>query len=283
MTAQLADQVILVIGGTSGIGFSTVRACLQRGAQVAMLGPTEASVDEAIKTLEAEADASTDTTDGRLTGVELSQRLESMAGDATSTQAASYAVAWTVAKFGRLDGLVHVAGGSGRRAGDGPLHEVTDEGWQWTLSANLDSVAWSNRAAIRYWLEQQQPGSIVNLGSVLATHPAPEHFSTHAYAAAKAGIIGLTRSAASYYAKHDIRLNVVAPGLIETPMSQRALTDERIMDYVRAKQPLDGGRVGVPADLDGIISFLLSTEARWITGQVLEADGGWSVCEGNKS
>jgi NAD(P)-dependent dehydrogenase (short-subunit alcohol dehydrogenase family) len=115
------------------------------------------------------------------------------------------------------------------------------------------------------------------MGSVLGWSPSPQYFASHAYAAAKAAIIGFTKSTASYYAQDNIRINVIAPALVETPMSERACSNEDIMRFVAAKQPLDGGRVGVPGDVDGAALFLLSRQAHFITGQVLAVDGGWTV------
>jgi len=80
-----------------------------------------------------------------------------------------------------------------------------------------------------------------------------------------------------FYAAENIRVNVIAPGLVETPMAQRALTDEGIMAYVRNRQRLGGGRAGQPSDLDAAVLFLLSAGAQFVMGQVLAVDGGWSV------
>jgi NAD(P)-dependent dehydrogenase (short-subunit alcohol dehydrogenase family) len=85
---------------------------------------------------------------------------------------------------------------------------------------------------------------------------------------------------AAYYARYNIRINVVAPGLVKTPMSQRAGADEGIMQFIQTKQPLDGGRIGIPEDVDGAAVFLLSDHSRFITGQVIAVDGGWSVTDG---
>jgi NAD(P)-dependent dehydrogenase (short-subunit alcohol dehydrogenase family) len=190
------------------------------------------------------------------------------------------AIALAVERFGGFHGLYHVAGGSGRPAGDGPLHEVTDDGWRTTIDWNLTSLFYSNRAAVRRLRDGRAGGSILNMSSVLGFSPSPRHFATHAYAAAKAAVIGLTRAAAARYAEEGIRINAVAPALVETPMSRRAAADEEILRFIRTKQPLDGGRIGVPDDLDGAVVYFLSDASRFVTGQVLAVDGGWSVTEG---
>jgi NAD(P)-dependent dehydrogenase (short-subunit alcohol dehydrogenase family) len=200
-----------------------------------------------------------------------------MAADATDTATAPSAIALALSRFGAFHGLYHVAGGSGRKAGDGPLHELTDEGWQYTLQLNLTTLMYSSRAAVRQFLAQGTGGSVLNIGSVLAEFPSPKFFATHAYAAAKSAAIGFTRSCASYYAPHNIRFNLLAPALVQTPMSRRAAEDEAIQAFIQTKQPLDGGRIGQPADLDAAAVYFLSDASRFVTGQVLTVDGGWSV------
>ena len=101
-----------------------------------------------------------------------------------------------------------------------------------------------------------------------------------AYAAAKSAAIGFTRSLAAYYASEGIRVNLLAPALVETPMSARAAGDEAIMAFIKTKQPLDGGRIGQPSDLDGAAVYFLSDSSRFTTGQVLYVDGGWDLSEG---
>lgn len=256
----LNEQVIVVIGGTAGLGLSASLAICRAGGYVVAVGLDDEALPRAAQLLGA--------------------RGRTLAADARSSDTAQRAIELASTSFGRVDGLYHVAGGSGRRFGDGPLHQVTDEGVAATLSLNLQPVIYSNRAALQYFESEQRGGSILNMASVLADRPAPQFFSTHVYAAAKAAIIGLTQSIAAYYAPHGIRCNVIAPGLVATPMSQRAQQDPRIMEYIATKQPLDGGRIGQPEDLDAAAVFLLSNEARFITGQVLRVDGGWSVTDG---
>lgn len=208
-----------------------------------------------------------------------------LSGDAQGATHAVDAIARCVEAFGRFDAIYHVAGGSGRRFGDGPLHEVSEEGVERTLAHNLGSLILSNRAAVRAWLGGlaggPERGVVLNMGSVLGEYPSPRFFATHVYAAAKSGVIGFTRSCAAYYAAHGIRFNAIAPALVQTPMAQRAVGDEHIAAFAGLKQPLDGGRVGRPDDLDAAVVFLLSDASRYVTGQVLRVDGGWSVSEGH--
>jgi NAD(P)-dependent dehydrogenase (short-subunit alcohol dehydrogenase family) len=118
------------------------------------------------------------------------------------------------------------------------------------------------------------------MGSVLGFSPSPLYFSTHAYSAAKSAIIGFSKSIAAYYAKDNIRVNVIAPALVETPMAQRAATDENILSFIKTKQPLDGGRISEPRDMDGLAIYFMSDQSKFTTGQVVAVDGGWSISEG---
>jgi NAD(P)-dependent dehydrogenase (short-subunit alcohol dehydrogenase family) len=258
--SKLSGKVLVVIGGTSGLGLSAARAFVREGARVVVVGRT------AEKVLSVER--------------EFGPVAAGLVADAMQPDTAARAIALAVEKFGGFHGLYHVAGGSGRKHGDGPLHELTDEGWQFTLNENLTSLLYSNRAAVRQFLAQRSGGTVLNMGSVLGWSPSPQFFATHAYATAKAGIIGLTQTAAAHYAKDNIRFNVLAPALVATPMSERAQADTAILDFIRTKQPLDGGRIGQPEDLDAAAVFFMSDDSKFATGQVLAVDGGWCVSEG---
>jgi len=260
MTLALESKSIVIIGGTTGLGLSASQACVQAGANVVVVGRNPESVERAKTKLGP-------------SGVV-------MEGDAVSSETAPAAIDRALETFGRFDGLYHVAGGSGREFGDGPLHEVTDEGIKQTLELNLASLIKANRAAVQAFLEQKSTGVVLNMGSVLGWSPSSHFFATHVYSAAKSAVVGFTKSCAAYYASHGIRFNVIAPALVETPMSQRATGNSKIAQYVASKQPLEGGRTGIPADLDGAVVYLLSDSSRYVTGQVLAIDGGWTVCEG---
>lgn len=260
MNGWLKEKIIVIIGGTSGLGLAAAIRCREEGAKLVVVGR------DADKTRTAQDILG----DGAL----------ALSGDATNAATIEQAILTAVQNFGGFHGLYHVAGGSGRRFGDGPLHEMTDEGWEKTLHWNLDSVMLSNRAALQYFVKHQQAGVLLNMSSVLGYSPSPKYFATHAYAAAKAGIIGFSRSIAAYYAPHNIRVNVIAPGLVETPMSQRAFKDQEIMNFISTKQPLQQGRPARAIDLADTAVYLLSDRSALVTGQVIAVDGGWTVTEG---
>lgn len=256
----LVSKRIVVIGGTTGIGLSAALAFIKEGAQVVIVGRKQEDADKARHYLGEKGTA--------------------MIGDAVLEETTPAAILLCKEKFGGFDGLYHVAGGSGRKYGDGPLHDITLEGWNKTLELNLTSLMLSNRAAVQSFKKNKTSGSILNMASVLGYSPSPKYFVTHAYATAKSAIIGLTQSLASYYASDNIRINAIAPALVATPMAQRAANDEGIQAFIKTKQPLDGGRIGMPQDLDGAAIYLMSDYANFTTGQVLTVDGGWHLSEG---
>lgn len=253
----LKNKNIVIIGGTTGLGLSAAKTFIANGASLVIVGRDEESGTRAIEIL--------------------GHRVEVISADAVNSQTAVHAIDTCIKRFGGFDGLYHVAGGSGRKMGDGPLHALTLDGWNRTLELNLTSMMLSNQAAVQRFLELENGGTILNLASVLGYSPSPAFFSTHAYAAAKSAIIGFTKSVAAFYAKDNIRVNVVAPGLVETPMAQRAAKDEAILSFIKIKQPLDGGRIGQPEDLDGLAVYFMSEQSKFTTGQLVAVDGGWSI------
>jgi NAD(P)-dependent dehydrogenase (short-subunit alcohol dehydrogenase family) len=258
---QLSGKRCLIVGGTSGLGLAAARRFLEEGAKLVIAGREGDKGDEALTAL-------------RPLGA-----VAFVACDASVPAQVERLFADAVAFLGALDVLYHVAGISGRRYGDGPLHECSDDGWQATLQANLTSTFLTNRAALRCFLQQGTPAAILNMASVLGFAPAPRYFDTCAYTASKGGILSMSRLAAARYAAAGIRVNVLAPALIETPMSGRAVNDPAIRDYLRTKQPLTAGP-GQPDDCSDAAVFLCSDAARFITGVVLPLDGGWCVSEG---
>ena len=257
---RLQNKVIVIVGGTSGLGLSAAQACVVAGAAVVAVGRSQQECDAAESVLGDRAPAA-------------------FRPGTHKPGTAEAAIHTALSAFRGFHALYHVAGGSGRSQGDGPLESLSEEGWEFTLELNLKSVFLSNRAAVRQFLAQATGGSVLNLTSVLAGSPSPRYFATHAYAAAKAAVIGLTRSAAAYYAPHAIR-STPWPPRWSIRRWHAAIGDDDIVHYVRTKQPLDGGRVGRPSDTDDAVVYFLSDESRFVTGQVLHIDGGWTLTDG---
>jgi len=250
MAGRLQDKVILISGST-GIAAATARLAASEGASVFTIALVRGECPDVFT------------------------------GDLTLADNARDGVRECVRRFGRVDCLYNVAGISGRQYGDGPMHQCTEEAWDRVFDANVKSMFLLTRATLGVMLEQPPAenalrGSILNMASALATSPEPLHFPTHAYAATKGAILSMTKSMAAYYAPHRIRVNAIAPGLVRTPMSLRAQDNPEILDAMRVKQPLAEGLI--PADDIARASvFLMSDDARMITGETLTVDAGWSV------
>lgn len=200
------------------------------------------------------------------------------AADVRDASAVRGAVTACLERFGRIDALFNVAGISARSAGDGPLHECKLEAWDAVMDVNAKGTFLMCREVLGVWSRNAQRGVILNTGSVLARHPQREHFATAGYAASKGAIEAMSLAAAAYYAPSGIRINVIAPGLVSTPMTARAQASPSITEYVAHKQPLAKGMLSAE-DIAKTACFLLRSESSPITGQVLTVDGGWTVSE----
>ena len=258
---RLAGKVAIVTGAGSGIGRAAAIRFAAEGARVMLLNRTPGTGEEAA----AEATA----------GVGAGGEAVFHRTDVTVAAEVEAAVRATVDRWGRLDAMFNAAGISGRRFGDGPVADCTEEGWQTVIDANLTSIFLCCKFAVPAMLAGGG-GAIVNLASVLGLVGGDEHFATHAYAASKGGIVALTRAIAAYYAPQRIRANVVAPGLIRTAMSQRAQGDPAIVDKLPRLQPLTGD-FGAPEDVAEAALYLASDAAAFVTGIVLPVDGGWTT------
>jgi Dehydrogenases with different specificities (related to short-chain alcohol dehydrogenases) len=260
---------IYLITGASGIGAETARMLARDaqnsgGIQLFVAARTEAKCQTLVRELQS-----------------LGATAEYMIGDLTDASFAPLLVAAVTSRFGRLDGVFNVAGISGRRYGDGPVHECTEEGWAITLNTNATTQYRVCREAVRVMLAQSpgdngQRGVILNMASILGIHPEPKHFDTVAYAASKGAIIALSRTMAASYAHAKIRINVIAPALVRTPMSARASEDRGILDFMKSKQPLVEDVIAVE-DVATACVYLLTDASRAVTGEVLTVDAGWQL------
>lgn len=236
-----------IAGGTGGIGSEVARRLRHQGAEVALAARNEERLDERARELGARA----------------------VPMDATRPEAVTGAFDAALREGCRLLGVVNCIGTILLK----PAHLTSDEEWRTTLDTNLTSSFLLLRESARRMMTSGG-GSIVFCSTVAARRGL---FNHEAIAAAKAGVEGLMRSAAATYARYKIRVNCVAPGLVQTPLSQFLTANEVARKASVSMHPL--GRLGEPGDVASAIGWLLSPEQSWVTGQVLHVDGGMSTVQ----
>jgi 3-oxoacyl-[acyl-carrier protein] reductase len=242
MKIDLTGRVALVTGSTRGIGRAIAESLGQAGARVAIVGRDQARAAEA--------------------AAQLGEGAQGFACDVADVASVTALVADVEKAFGSVDILVNNAG----LTRDNILLRLKDDDWDAVLDANLRGAFASTRAAVRGMMKRRW-GRIINIASVVGITGNKGQAN---YAASKAGLIGFTKSVAKEFASRNVLANVVAPGFIETDMT-KAMTAE-------AKAALSGQipleRLGVPADVAGVVTFLASDYASYITGQTIVVDGG---------
>lgn len=241
MSNQGERPVHVILGATGGLGAALSRRLAADGARLLLAGRGE----ETLAALGAEVDCPTRTF------------------DATDPEQVAQCLDQAIEEFGRLDGVANCVGSLLLK----PAHLTTDQEYQDTLAINLGSAFATVRGASRTM--RGSGGSVVLISSAAARVGLANH---EAIAAAKAGIIGLTLSAAATYASAGLRFNAVAPGLVRSKMTQRIFDNEAAAETSQAMHPL--GRLGEPEQIASAVAWLLDPAQDWVTGQVLGVDGG---------
>jgi 3-oxoacyl-[acyl-carrier protein] reductase len=245
----VADRVALISGASRGIGRAVAVAFAREGFAVALFGRDVAALEETAAACVAAA------------GPETPVRLESV--DVTDQHAVDAAVAAVLAEFGRIDVAVANAG----QSKDGLILRFKATDLDQLIDVNLKSAFYLCAAVAKPMLKQRS-GAIVVVSSIVGIGGNP---GQSAYAATKAGLLGLTRSLSKELGSRNVRVNAVAPGLIETAMTAE-------LPEAARKGFLDGialGRPGTPDDVAGVVTFLASDAARYVTGQTIVVDGGY--------
>jgi len=248
---EFTDRVALVTGGTSGIGYSAAEMLLDAGAKVMIAGRNEARGMQAVEGLQAKGD------------VTFTQC------DITNLADVENLVNTTVSTYGTIHYLVNSAGFEGAVAN---TVECTEENFNAVVHSNLYGSWYIMKTVIPEMLKNDG-GAIVNVSSVIGVIAFP---GLPAYTASKAAMIGLSKTSALEYATQNIRVNVVAPGSIRTPMYERfSGGSEEAETYMTTFHPI--GRIGEAPEVSGAIMWLLSDGASFVTGHVMPVAGGWEV------
>ena len=249
LTGTLDGKIALVTGGGTGIGRAIALALAAQGAAVAVVYRTsESSANEVVSQIVADGG-----------------RASALRGDVTLGTEVDALVSQVLAEWGSLDIVVNNAG----LTRDALLLRMTEADWDAVLDTNLKGAFLMTRAALKPMLKQKR-GKIVNITSVIGMIASPGQAN---YAAAKAGLIGFTRTVAKEVASRHIQVNAVAPGFIETAMTE-ALPPERKGDVMRQ---IPAGRFGLSEEIAGVAAFLCSPASDYITGQTIVVDGGLTI------
>ena len=262
MGNRLADQVIVVTGSTRGIGAAVAEHCLREGAKVVVSSRKPVNVESTVRALETLA--------GEL-GLE-GRRVLGVPCHTGTDEAVDELFAAALAEFGTIDGVVNNAA---TNPYFGPMINADWGVWDKTFDVNVKGYWRVARAALRHFVSKpkgEERGVVVNVTSVLGQMASP---AQGIYGMTKAAVISMTQTLASEFGPSGVRVNAVAPGLVETRFAAALTDNAHIRDQVVGRTFV--GRTAQPEDISGSVVFLLSGEARYITGHTLVVDGGWTA------
>ena len=247
---DLSGKTALITGSGSGLGFAMARGLAEAGARVVLNGRDLAKLEASAATL-------------RASGL----KIETASFDVADSASVDAGVRELVARVDAIDILVNNAGVQHR----GPIEEFSDADWRRLMATNLDAPFFLARAVIPA-MKARRAGKIINIGSLMSRLARP---TTVPYQTSKGGIAMLTRGLAVELAPHDIQVNAIAPGFFRTEMNTALTTNAEFTAWVEKRTP--AGRWAEPQELAGAAVFLASPAARFVTGQILYVDGGFTA------
>jgi 2-dehydro-3-deoxy-D-gluconate 5-dehydrogenase len=264
---DLTDKVALVTGGNGGIGLGIARGLAAAGATIMIAGRNTAKSEAVAAELRQLSIARSPLDQASISGPSAA-KVAVFTGDVSSPEVAKAMVAATLEQFGRVDCLVANAGINIRK----PPETYSPAEWQSILDTNLNGPFFAAQA-VHATMKRQGGGKIITIGSMSSIFGLP--FAA-AYSATKGGVVQLTKSLATAWAKDNIQVNTILPGWIDTDLTQGARAQvSGLHEKVLARTP--AGRWGLPADFGGIAVFLASPASDFITGTAIPVDGGYSI------
>jgi NAD(P)-dependent dehydrogenase (short-subunit alcohol dehydrogenase family) len=245
---DLSGKAAVVTGATKGLGYAISLALAAAGADIAVVSRTPADCDKVAAEIAA-----------------LGRRAVSVPADVTDGESVGRLADAVLAAFGKVDILVNNAGTAVTKKAE----ELTVQEWDRVVDTNLRAVFLLSQAIGRHMIARET-GAIINIASVLGMVGEK---GVLPYLASKGGVLQLTRGLALEWARHNIRVNAVAPGYVVTPLNEKELSDEKVRARLIGKIPLR--RFGTATEIAGAVVFLAADAASYVTGAVIPVDGGW--------
>lgn len=249
---DLSGKVAIIIGGSQGIGFAIASGLAAAGATIIIANRKIESGQRAAESLSKDG-----------------FKAVAIPADITDRSSVESLISKAISDFGKIDVLVNSAGAMVRK----PIEDITEQDWDYVMNTNLKGLFFCCQIAGREMVRQGK-GRIINISSLRSQKMAPNR---SVYAISKAGVSNLTRAFAYEWGKHGVTVNAIAPGTIITDFNRRHF-EEHPDELAEIVKSIPKGRAGYPSDCVSAAVFLASDESEFVTGQVLFADGGTSIC-----